>query len=79
MPQPSGDPAPSVDPAMWSWVLRMLRNGAPRRAMKSTKGRMVRLAEYSRDCLIELRKDTGISYDERSQGTLQLFPHAKAA
>jgi D-amino-acid dehydrogenase len=34
---------------------------------------MVRLAEYSRDCLIALRRDTGISYDERTQGTLQLF------
>jgi D-amino-acid dehydrogenase len=34
---------------------------------------MVRLAEYSRDCLKQLRADTGIAYDERSQGTLQLF------
>jgi D-amino-acid dehydrogenase len=34
---------------------------------------MVRLAEYSRDCLIDLRAATGISYDERMQGTLQLF------
>ena len=37
------------------------------------KGRMVRLAEYSRDCLRELRAQTGIRYDERMQGTLQLF------
>jgi D-amino-acid dehydrogenase len=34
---------------------------------------MVRLAEFSRDRLIELRQDFGIAYDERSQGTLQLF------
>jgi D-amino-acid dehydrogenase len=34
---------------------------------------MVRLAEYSRDCLIDLRAETGIRYDERTQGTLQLF------
>jgi D-amino-acid dehydrogenase len=34
---------------------------------------MVRLAEYSRDCLIDLRAATGIRYDERTQGTLQLF------
>ena len=34
---------------------------------------MVRLAEYSRDCLKQLRADTGIRYDERMQGTLQLF------
>jgi D-amino-acid dehydrogenase len=34
---------------------------------------MVRLAEYSRDCVIALRQETGIVYDERAQGTLQLF------
>jgi len=34
---------------------------------------MVRLAEYSRDCLRQLRAETGIGYDERTQGTLQLF------
>ena len=34
---------------------------------------MVRLAEYSRDCLKELRAQTGIRHDERMQGTLQLF------
>ena len=37
------------------------------------KSRMVRLAEYSRDCLRDLRAQTGIAYDERMQGTLQLF------
>jgi D-amino-acid dehydrogenase len=34
---------------------------------------MVRLAQYSRDCLKELHAQTGIRYDERMQGTLQLF------
>ena len=34
---------------------------------------MVPIAEYSRDRLRELRASTGIAYDERSQGTLQLF------
>ena len=34
---------------------------------------MVRLAKYSRDCLRALRDETGIHYDERMQGTLQLF------
>jgi D-amino-acid dehydrogenase len=50
----------------------MLRNcTAARYALN--KGRMVRLAEYSRDALKDLRADTGIAYDERQQGTLQLF------
>src|SRR3546814_5520600 len=34
---------------------------------------MLRLAEYSRDCLRELRADTGIQYEARTRGTLQLF------
>ena len=34
---------------------------------------MVPIAEYSRDCLKALRAETGIAYDERAQGTLQLF------
>jgi len=50
----------------------MLRNCTSAR-YEINKGRMVRLAEYSRDCLKELRAQTGIRYDERTQGTLQLF------
>ena len=34
---------------------------------------MVPIAEYSRDCMKQLRAETGISYDDRAQGTLQLF------
>ena len=63
---------PMLDPAMWRWGLSMLRNCTEARYAVN-KGRMVRLAEYSRDCLRQLRADTGIQYDERSQGTLQLF------
>src|SRR5690606_12273506 len=43
------------------------------KAYATNKSRMVRLAEYSRDRLIELRAETGIAYDERTRGTLQLF------
>ncbi len=63
---------PALDPAMWSWVLRMLRNCTSARYALN-KSRMVPIAEYSRDCLRELRASTGIAYDERSRGTLQLF------
>jgi D-amino-acid dehydrogenase len=34
---------------------------------------MVRLAEYSRDCLAQLRDDTGLHYEGREGGTLQVF------
>ena len=63
---------PKLDPAMWVWMARALMNcTAPRYAVN--KARMVRLAEYSRDCLKALRAETGIRYDERMLGTLQLF------
>src|SRR3546814_9440008 len=58
--------------AMLRWTLAMLRNcTAARYALN--KSRMVRLAEYSRDELIALRGQLGLDYDQRSQGTLQLF------
>lgn len=61
-----------VDFKMIEWIARMLMNCTSAR-YAINKSRMVRLAEYSRDCLIQLRDDTGIQYDERMQGTLQLF------
>lgn len=63
---------PLLDPAMWRWGLAMLMNCTEARYRRN-KSRMVRLAEYSRDCLRALRAETGIAYDERMQGTVQLF------
>ena len=63
---------PTIDLNLVRWGLAMLRNCTAAR-YELNKGRMVRLAEYSRDCLKELRAQTGIRYDERTQGTLQLF------
>ncbi|MET0962088.1 MAG: D-amino acid dehydrogenase [Noviherbaspirillum sp.] len=54
------------------WMWQMLRNCTPERYAVN-KERMVRLAEYSRDCLKNLRADTGISYEGRERGTMQLF------
>lgn len=63
---------PRPDLAKISWVTKMLMN-CTSEAYVRNKSRMVRLAEYSRDCLMDLRGEIGISYDERMQGTLQLF------
>jgi D-amino-acid dehydrogenase len=63
---------PQWDPAMWRWMFQMLRNCTSARYAVN-KSRMVGIAEYSRDCLRMLRQDEGLAYDERSQGTLQLF------
>jgi D-amino-acid dehydrogenase len=63
---------PMADPAMWRWGISMLAN-CTAAAYARNKARMVRLAEYSRDSLRDLRHETGITYDDRQQGTLQLF------
>lgn len=63
---------PAFDPHMWTWLVKMLRNCTAER-YAINKARMVPLAEYSRDTLKALREATGIAYDERAQGTLQLF------
>ena len=63
---------PLLDPAMWRWGAAMLAN-CTARAYALNKSRMVPIAEYSRDCLKALRAETGIAYDDRAQGTLQLF------
>ncbi|NIF56536.1 D-amino acid dehydrogenase [Burkholderia sp. Ax-1724] len=54
------------------WMWQMLQNCTASRYAVN-KSRMVRLAEYSRDCLQALRADTGIRYEGRTGGTLQVF------
>lgn len=54
------------------WMAAMLANCSADR-YSVNKERMLRLSEYSRDCLRELRAATGIHYEERTRGTLQLF------
>jgi D-amino-acid dehydrogenase len=54
------------------WMWQMLQNCTSARYAVN-KGRMVRLAEYSRDCLQALRAETGIQYEGRTGGTLQVF------
>lgn len=58
--------------AQLRWMWQMLHNCSPDRYAVN-KERMVRLAEYSRDCLARLRADTGIRYEGREGGTLQVF------
>ena len=54
------------------WMWQMLQNCTAER-YAINKERMVRLAEYSRDCFKALRAATGIEYEGRQQGTTQLF------
>jgi len=54
------------------WMWQMLQNCTAER-YAINKNRMVRLAEYSRDCLKALRAETAIQYEGRAGGTLQVF------
>jgi len=56
----------------WRWIAQMLANCTQARYAVN-KERMMRLSEYSRDCLRTLRADIGIGYEHRTGGTLQLF------
>lgn len=63
-----------LDGSLWQlkWMASMLGQcNAERYAIN--KERMMRVAEYSRHCLDALRQDTGIAYEQRTRGTLQLF------
>lgn len=62
---------PRLDPAMWRWLFEMLRNCTHARFI-ANRERMLRLARYSHECLVALRKKTGIQYDQRMRGTLVL-------
>lgn len=64
----------NIDGSMWQlqWMAQMLKNCNPQ-SYAVNKERMMRVAEYSRDCLRDLREQTGINYENRSKGTLQIF------
>jgi len=63
---------PSFDPQMYLWLAQMLRNCTASRYAVN-KERMVRMAEYSRDCMDELHALTGLQWEGRKLGTTQLF------
>jgi D-amino-acid dehydrogenase len=54
----------------WMWQMLMQCNTSRYAVNKS---RMMKLAEYSRDCLMDLRSETGLDYEHRELGTLQVF------
>lgn len=56
----------------WQWVGRLLRECTAER-YDLNKERMVRLAEYSRDCLRQWRTELDLQYEGRALGTLQVF------
>jgi D-amino-acid dehydrogenase len=63
---------PRPDPELWRWLFRFLGNCTQRRYWRNREI-MVRLGRYSRECFLELRRDTGIEYDHCTRGSLQIY------
>jgi len=61
---------PRADWAQWRWGLGFLRECIPGRFERNSRA-LAGLAGYSRECLIALRGQTGIHYDELARGILQ--------
>ncbi|MCR4265886.1 D-amino acid dehydrogenase [Nitratireductor sp. ZSWI3] len=63
---------PRLDPHQWSWMLRFLANCTASRFAEN-KARMQMMAHYSKACLVALREEVGIAYDDAANGVLQVF------
>lgn len=61
-----------ADMRQWLWGLQFLRECTPARTRHNIE-QIVRLGTYSRDTLQQLRRDIGITYDERTQGILHFY------
>ena len=65
-----------ADMRQWLWGLQFLRECTPARTRHNIE-QIVRLGTYSRDLLQQLRRDTGIGYDQRTQGILHFYTSEK--
>jgi len=63
---------PGTSPELYIWAMKMLKNCTDKN-YQINKSRMLRIANYSRQCLIDLRKSQSILYDGRQKGTLQVL------
>jgi len=60
---------PRADRGQWLWALRFALECLPGRFERNTR-QLAGLARYSRDCLADLRSETGIEYDRVARGIL---------
>ncbi|MEJ8473756.1 D-amino acid dehydrogenase [Roseibium algae] len=63
---------PRMDLAQWAWLAQFVLNCSSAR-FGQNKTRMQKVAHFSKACLQELRGETGIEYDQRTEGVLQVF------
>jgi D-amino-acid dehydrogenase len=65
-----------ADMRQWLWGLQFMRECTPARTRHNIE-QIVRLGTYSRDTLQQLRRDTGLHYDQRTQGILHFYTSQK--
>jgi D-amino-acid dehydrogenase len=67
---------PQFDLQQWKWLASFVANCSPGK-FAVNKARMQRIAHYSKACLVALRDETGIAYDNGTGGVLQVFQTAE--
>lgn len=65
---------PNMSTEFYGWMMSFLKNCSLEN-YQINKGRMLRIANYSQECLIDLQQNLSIKYEGRQQGTLQVFRH----
>lgn len=65
-----------ADMHQWLWGLQFLRECTPERTRHNIR-QIVQLGTYSRAMLQQLRHDTGLQYDHRTQGILHFYTSQK--
>ena len=65
-----------ADRRQWAWGLRFLRECLPSRTRDNIR-QIVNLGIFSRETLRELRRETGIRYDQREAGILHFYTSAE--
>lgn len=63
---------PNISIETIKFLYRMYKNCNPK-SYEINKSRMLRIANYSREALLEIESDFDIQYEQRRQGSLQLF------
>ncbi len=67
----------SLDPALWKWSLKFLRECTAERAIANTR-RKHRLATYSQKVLEEISSEIDLKYDESRTGLLYFYRTAQS-
>lgn len=68
--------SPQLDPQQWRWIAGFFRECLPSRSAYNTKA-IIDLATFSRDKLQQIRRETGIDYDQKTKGILHFYRDRK--